>query len=410
MELQPLRRNRDFVLLWHGQLTSEFGSGLLKLAVLLHVYASTRSTVATTAAFVAETAPWALLSPWSGALADRVNRRSLLIGSDVLRALVLLPLLFVTSLPVILVVLCAQAAVGTVFRPAYNAFLPAVVPVPQLAAANGFSSSTGSVLGLVSPAVGAALFAAFGFTLIVAIDAATFLLSVATILCLRARPRPMPPRPRTSTRADLAVAVREVRETPVLRLLFASMICFAMMEALIAPLFVPFLQGTLHASATQIGFAASAQAFGTIAGGLIVVSVSRRLGATRMFVLGAVGAAVVLVVFGLSPTYLVAVIAFGASGLPAMLTQVGSTTLLQTVVHDELRGRVNGGFNSMFGFTTLLAAVVPAFASGVIGVRAVVLIGAAFGVAAAAMAVSGYHRLLPDEVPAAPPETVSVMA
>jgi MFS family permease len=401
-----LRHNRDFVLIWFGQLTSEFGTGLTKLAVLLFVYASTHSTAATTAAFIAETAPWALLSPWSGALADRVDRRTLLIGSDLLRAVLLLPLLFDTDLPVLLAVLTAQAAVGTVFRPAYTAFLPAVVPAGQLAAANGFSSSSGSVLSLAAPAIGAVLFAHFGFTLIVLIDAATYLVSVLTLVLLRVRPAPLPEHSGATVREDLAIALGAIRRTPALRLLFAVMLCFGLMESLLSPLFVPFLQGTLHATATQIGFAGSAQAFGSIAGGVLVMVIARRVGPTRMLVVGSMGAALTIGAFGLSPTFLFAAVSLGASGLPGMLCQVGATTLLQTEVPDALRGRVTGGFHSMFGFITLLAAAVPAFVSGLIGVRAVVLLGSAFGFAAAAMALSAYRGLLPED--RAPHVTASV--
>jgi MFS family permease len=175
------------------------------------------------------------------------------------------------------------------------------------------------------------------------------------------------------------------------------MMCFGLVEATISPLFVPFLQGTLHATATQIGLAASAQSFTLLGAGLAVVAVANRLGATRMFVIGASGAAVTFVVFGLAPTYLVAVVAYAASGLPSLLANVGATTLLQTAVPDELRGRVNGGFHAMFGVITLVAAVIPAFVSGLIGVRAVVLIGVAFGLAGAAVAVSGYQRLPQDD-------------
>jgi Na+/melibiose symporter-like transporter len=70
------------------------------------------------------------------------------------------------------------------------------------------------------------------------------------------------------------------------------MMCFGLVEATISPLFVPFLQGTLHATATQIGLAASAQSFTLLGAGLAVVAVANRLGATRMFVIGAAGAAV----------------------------------------------------------------------------------------------------------------------
>ena len=398
----PLWRNRSFGLLWIGQLTSEFGTGLLRLAVLLHVYASTGSTAATTAAFVAETAPFALLSPWAGALADRVDRRRLLIGADLVRAVLLLPLLVETNLVVLLTVLAAQAAVGAVFRPAYGAFVPTVVPATQLATGNAFSAGTASALNLVAPTVGAALYAGFGFTPLVVIDAVTFLVSVVTLLCLSSHVTARATRPRVSLREDLAVAVQLIRTTPVLRLLFATMLCFAMVESTLGPLYVPYLQGTLDATTTEVGFALSAQSLGSLLGGLVVVAVARWLGAARMFVLGAVAASVLISVFAMAPSYGVAIAALAVMGIPGLFTNVGSMTLMQTRVPDEVRGRVIGGFYAMFGVATLVGAALPGFASGLLGVRAVVMIGAAFAVAAAVMAWSGRHQLQAkdvDEIP-----------
>jgi MFS family permease len=399
-----LWRNRGFLLLWSGQLTSQFGTGLLRLAVLLHVFTSTRSTTATTAAFLAETAPGAFLSPWAGALADRLDRRTLLVAADIARALLLLPLLVDTSLGVLLAVLAIQAAVGSVFQPAYGAFVPSVVPPEQLATGNALFTSSGAALSVVAPSIGAALYAGFGFRFIVALDSVTFLASAVTLVLLArwVSDVPVERAARVGLRAELAVATKFIRTTPLLRLLFVVMMAFGVAEALMSPLLVPFLEGTLQATAPQVGVAFTVMSIGSVVGGILMVTVSKWLGATRMFVVGTIGASLAIVAFAMAPSYAVALVIGGVLSVPTQFTSVGSMTLMQIYVPNEIRGRVLGGFSAVFGAVTLVSAAVPAFASTAIGVRGVMLIGAAAACLAAVLSVAGYRGLRTDEPTAVP--------
>lgn len=394
---RPLHRNRDFMLFTAGQTTSAVGTGLLQLAVLLHVYGVTHSTRMTTLTFLIETAPLVLLSPWAGVLADRVDRRRILIAADLGRTLLLIPLLVTTRLAVLLPVLGALSMVACVFRPAEGALLPAVVPQAQLTRANSFTSASYAVLALVCPPLGGALFAAYGFPVIVVVDMASFVVSVVTLGCMRARSQPREASTEhTSPVRDLVAGLRLARQLPALRLLLGTGLCFALMEAFVHPMFIPFVQGTLHATAPEVGFAMTAQAIGVLACGLIVTAISHRLSAPRMFAVGSVGLAFAAALFALAPTYPVAVVALGVMGIPAVIENVGIQTLMQTEVPDHARGRALGFMATAYGGAAILGAAVPAFAAGLIGVRGLILCSAAVTCLGAVLAVVGLRWFRAD--------------
>jgi len=393
-----LRRNRAFVLFTAGQLASDAGTGLLMLAVLLHVYAASHSTRVTTIAFLAETVPTILLSPWAGVVADRGDRRRILMTADLLRAVLLMPLLVTPRLDMLIGVLAMQSAVGAVFRPAYRSFVPSLVPAGQLASANGVTSSTMAVLMLVCPPVGAALYAAFGFGVVVVIDAVTFLVSVTTLWFVRpAYAVPVQRTDRQSVRADLLGGARVLAARPVVRLLLTTAICFGVLQAILSPVLVPFFEGVLHATPSQIGLAVAAQGVGTLLAGMVVTWLGGRVHPARLFAMGCSGVAVFALFFTLAPNFPFAVAMLVCVGVPGVLLNVGEQTLLQTLVPDQMLGRAMGLLGMAESVATLAGASVPAFATGILGVRGVLLVGASGAFAAAAVALAGYGRIVSTE-------------
>ena len=386
-------RNRSFLLFSAGQLTSSLGSGLLTLAVLLHVYASTHSTRATTFAFVCETVPLVLLSPVAGGFADRHDRRWVLIGTDCARAALLLPLLLSTRLSVLLPVLAVQAALGAVFRPAYSAFVPALVPAAQLASANGFTQSSMAVLSLTAPPAGGALYAAFGFPLIVTVDIVSFAASVITLASLRISSPDRTVARRSSLRAHLADGTRALAQLPVMQLMLATGLCAALFEACLGPVFVPYLQGVLHATPTEVGLATGAQGAGTLAAGAFVGVLTRRFGAGQLFAAGIAGVAAAAVAFALAPNLAAALAILAVLGVPAIFINVSSTTLLQTLVPDDLLGRAFGLFSSATAAATVVGAFAPALLADIVGLRVMLLGASGMLVVATAVAVAGVRRL-----------------
>ncbi|MFE5675544.1 MFS transporter, partial [Streptomyces erythrochromogenes] len=128
--------NPDFRRLWTAGFVSETGDWIFMIAMPVFVYQLTGSVTATATNFILELLPGLLLSPVAGVLADRWDRRRLMIGVSLLQVLVLLPLLAVDGpgqLYLVNLVTCAQAALATIFQPAKYALLPSVVAPEDVA-------------------------------------------------------------------------------------------------------------------------------------------------------------------------------------------------------------------------------------------------------------------------------------
>jgi MFS family permease len=190
-ELPPLRRNRDFLLLQAGQLLSTFGSNMSTIAYPLLALAVTGSAVKTGYVGAVEFAPLVLLSPLAGVAADRLDRRRLMIMSDVAGAaavgvLATAALAHHASYWLILVVAFVDSTAAVVFRAGSSGAFKAAVPQPQLADAASISMARASTVRLTAPPAGGALFGlARGLPFLA--DAISYAFSTVSLLLMRTR-------------------------------------------------------------------------------------------------------------------------------------------------------------------------------------------------------------------------------
>ena len=183
-----LRGNRDVRLLWGGTVVSLFGDWFNTLALYRLVLDLTGSETALGGVFLTKLLPLALASPIAGVLADRLDRRRLMIGADLLRAAIVLGFLFVRDaddLWLLYALAAAQIAVSAAFTPAKNAVLPLITRPGELLTANALLSATWSVMLAVGAAAGGAAVDAFGTDVVFWLDAGTYLVSAAFILAMR---------------------------------------------------------------------------------------------------------------------------------------------------------------------------------------------------------------------------------
>lgn len=187
---RPLLLTRDFGLVWSGQLISQIGDGVSKLALLWFVYAVTGSPLKTSVIGLLQTIPPIVLGPIIGVYVDRLPKKLLLITSDVLRAVLigLIPCLipvesFTVSVLYALVLLHAIAT--AVFGPALTAAIPAFVPKTQFTAANALLQSTTSLGIIFGPALSGLGIAAYGSQEVLCLNAATYLISAAFLMLVR---------------------------------------------------------------------------------------------------------------------------------------------------------------------------------------------------------------------------------
>ena len=187
----PITRGmRTFFVIWSGQLVSTIGSGLTGFALGVWIYQETGSVTLFAMNMLAFAVPNLLVSPFAGALVDRWDRRWVMIMSDTGAGLATLSiaLLYMTGNLAVWNIILATAfnsAFSTFQWPAYSAVTTLLVPKEQLGRAGGMVQIGEAISQLLAPAAAGALFVTIGLGGVIAIDFATYLFAVITLLVVR---------------------------------------------------------------------------------------------------------------------------------------------------------------------------------------------------------------------------------
>jgi MFS family permease len=219
--MDPLWRNRDFVLLQTGRLLSNLGSQMSSLAYPLLVLATTHSAAKAGVVGFVRALPWALFALPAGVAADRWSRKGMMIASDLVRAVAVGALAAAVAageaaFGVIAVVAFVEGTGAAVFMAAQPGALRAVVPRQQLPAASAVETGRGAAGMLAGPPLGGALFGITHALPFVA-DAASYVASTVSLLWMRTPFQEQRERDSASLRARLAEGLRFQWHQPFLR-------------------------------------------------------------------------------------------------------------------------------------------------------------------------------------------------
>ena len=202
--VELVRDNPDFRNLWFGQIISLLGDWFNLIGSAALIASLTGSGLAISGLFVVRMLAPFLISPLAGVVADRYDRRAILLVADLLRAVIVLGFLLVRSAEnvwLLYVLTALQLGVSGFFDPAKNAILPDVVSVRRLGAANALSSATWSVMLAFGAALGGLVAGTWGVYAAFSLDALTFLVSAFFIFQVRYR-QPAEQRSRGKSVAD----------------------------------------------------------------------------------------------------------------------------------------------------------------------------------------------------------------
>jgi DHA3 family tetracycline resistance protein-like MFS transporter len=274
--LGPLRE-RDFALLWTGMTVSLLGDGIYLVAVAWQVYNLSNDPTALSLVGLSWTIGMVAFLLTGGVVSDRVERRRVMIGADLVRAAVLLAIGILSVAGVLevwhLVALVVLFGAGEAFfGPAFGAILPDIVPGEQLIQANALDELVRQSAGrLIGPALGGFVVAALGAGSAFLVDAATFAVSAACISALRVRSLPQTAGGERSARAELREGLVFVRSQPWL---WATLIAAAVsLLMFLGPLEVllPFVvRNDLHAGAGAFGAILAAAGAGSVVTSLLL--------------------------------------------------------------------------------------------------------------------------------------------
>jgi predicted MFS family arabinose efflux permease len=362
--VQLVRENPDFRRIWLGESISFLGDWFTLIALYSAVQELTDSKLALAGILIGKTLPIFFMAPIAGPLIDRMDRRKLLIATDIARAVSVLGLIAahqLESLPLLYAVLSIQICFSGIFTPARTAVLPQVARGAQLPVAMALSGGTWSVMLAFGAALGGVMTETVGIDGAFMLDGVTYLVSAVILWRLP----PLPPTPSSGKeKRGFVAGLSYIRAQPWVLRLLAVKPALALQSA--AFVMIPiFGNGTFprYAGAVWVGILYSARGFGALLGS---VGVRRFTGDTTRAMriaipVGLFCTAVSLAALAWAPTFWIATAVIFTAAIGTGTAWVFSGTLLQQATDDGFRGRV---FAIDWGLLTVASAI----GSGLAGV------------------------------------------
>ena len=343
LDTTPLREHREFRLLWLGQVVSGMGNQITRIALPFQVYVLTGSTLAIGALVLAQLIPILVFSLGAGSVADAVDRRRLLMITQVGMALTSLALvaLALTPSPALLAIyLVAFLAAGlsSVDGPTRSAAIPRLVTPAHLPAAIALNQLNYQAASVVGPAIGGLLLATIGLAGAYTVDALSFVASLAALLVIG----PLAPIGRV-TRPGIAAIREGLRYAADRRVILSTFAIdlVAMIFGMPTALFPVLALDVFRVGPIGVGLLAAAPGIGAFFGALLSgwVSGVRRTG--RAVALAVIVWGLAIAGFGLATfSFPLALFLLAIAGAADVLSAVFRSMIIQLEAPDELRGRV----------------------------------------------------------------------
>jgi MFS family permease len=396
--IRDVLRIREYRLLWLGQLISEAGDGLTNLTLLLLVNALTGSTAALAGMAIVLAIPPLTIGLVAGTYVDRLDRRRIMLASDLLRGIVVLGFILVGSsstLWLLYILAFVQSAVGTFFTPARGAILPRLVPRDGLLAANSLAQATRVVSSIIGSALAGLIVGVIGtFWPAFILDSLTFFVSFALISRLPAAVGIVQASAHAAAgvRGALRVGLRTIGRSRVLSTTILALAVSMLGLGAVNVLFVPFVVRTLHVGAVWLGPVELAQSASMIlASGLIGV-LARRLAPTSIVTIGMAGVALTIFAAGAVGAIWQLLVLMFVIGWFVVPLQAAVITILQQSTADGERGRVMSVVQASMSAASVLSMGFAGVLGDAIGVREVFFAAGAITGVGFLVAFVGYRR------------------
>ncbi len=365
--------SRDFALLWIGQLFSQIGDQCLLIAAMTLITGFSRSPLAMLIPAISIAAPQLVFGLAGGVIADRWDRKKLMIVSEVLRGLIVLAVLLVRSVGDLWILYLAAACltlVGVFFYPARNAVIPNVVPPGQLLAANGLIQGSYIIALIVGPVV-AGLLVDLWAPAAILFDSVSFFVS-AILIAVMVIPKGVTLETSKQTVwADMKAGLDFIRRNRAVRQVLVTMAVATLGIGAVVLLAIPHLKEQLEAGGLMYGGAMSMLGIGSVLGGLLVSRLSRRLSASTLVGGLLMLAGIAIVAFAWAPSYLVVLVSVAVLGMCVVMARGALETIVQELTPDAVRGRVQSATNLLVVASTTLAQGLSAVLGALLGVQSI---------------------------------------
>lgn len=357
---------KKFLTIWIGELISSIGSGMTAFALSVYVYQLTGSVSYVSLVTLLAYLPTIVLSPIGGVLADRYDRRLMMILGDLLSGLGLLYILLEIqsgsrSMLPILIGVTVNSVFVALLEPSYKATVTDLLTEEEYAKASGMVQMAGNAKYLISPAIAGILLGISDIRLILVLDIATFFVTVTCVALVRkTMPKPVKRTSGHSIREELSEGFQVIYKNSGIRALviIMALLCFFMgfIQTLTAPMVLAF------ASAKQVGILESLSAIGMLVSSVLIGFVGIHRNHAGVLCLTAVFSGIFMSLVGVSTHLNFIAISLFLFFLTLPFINTCADVLLRVSIPNELQGRVWG----MISFLTQIGTVIAYASCGVL--------------------------------------------
>ena len=387
---------RDFRYLWLGQIVSNFGDALTHLTLILLINRITGgSTSAIALLLVALALPQAVIGLFAGVVVDRLDRKRIMVVSDILRGVLVLAFIIVgagatESLWPLYVIAALHASVGAFFAPARSATIPNIVPREGLLSANSLSQISFvlfRVLGTAAAGLIIGLSQLFWPAFI--IDAVSFFISAVLISQLRLPVKKAKNGVRLPLSQNIRSAANELVEglaviagsRALLGTLVAAGVAMLGIGA-VNVLLPPYIVNDIGLSETWFGIIDFAQVVGILLSGSLIAALAVRFRPTNLISGGLVALGIATAALGATSAVWQLLIALFIIGLAATPINASIATLIQASVEDSMRGRILAALGAMVQVTSIVSMLIAGTLASQIGIHYVFVLSGLIAIAA----------------------------
>ncbi len=340
--------NRNFVLLWLGQLVSLLGNRFHEMASMWYIYQVTGSPLKMGITLVFSTLPAVILGPFAGAVADRYDRKRIIVLSDFANGGIvgiITILLYTGNLEIWMLYLLAgvRSVASTFFGPAVLALTPSIVQKEQLLKANSMNQLSRDFTGILGYAAGGAMIAVLGIPGLFLLDSISFILSAISEIFIKVPKIRAEVAEKKSMSSEILEGVRfTVKRKELLHFIIVGGL---IINFFLAPLqiYITLLAGQrLHMGSEGYGILLAAITAGSLGATLLVPAIGKRFSYYILTFAGLTLEGVLMMLLGISGSFHASFAVLALMGASICVCNVSLNTVLQNLIPNEMMGRIGG--------------------------------------------------------------------
>lgn len=398
LHLARALQHRNYRLFFGGQSVSLIGTWITRVATSWLVYRLTGSLVLLGVVGFCGQIPTLVLAPFAGVIVDRSDRQRILLYTQVmsmLQSFALAAVVFtgVVTVPLILALQVLQGIINAFDTPARQAFVVEMVQDrSDLANAIALNSSMVNASRIIGPSIGGVIIAATGEGWCFLIDAISYIAVIASLLMMDVEPREIK-RTTTNVLEELRTGYDYVTSFLPVRTALTLLALVSILGMPYSVLMPAIATKVLHGGANTLGFLMTSSGLGALAGALYLAARRTVLGLGRAIVYSTSVFGVGLIAFSMSRSLWLSLLVLPLVGGGMMVTMAATNTIIQTIVTDDLRGRVMSFYTMAFLGTAPIGSLLAGVLADRIGPARTILLGGVCCLAAMAWFAMRLPRL-----------------